>query len=261
MSKAFLDGCQKMGWQFELTTERHLIPRADVLMAYGWIHQQELEAYRLAGLHYIHADLGYWDRKRGRGDFDSNHKIVVDGRHATSYFRRIKRPHDRLAGAPQIQPWKNGGRHIVLAGLSAKGAVGSGLRPMSWENETIEKLRKLTDRPIFYRPKPSWKEARPIRGTTFSPGTDSIEVALQGAHALVTLHSNAALDALAAGVPICAVEGLSSTMSGSLETIETPWRPDDRQQFFADVGYQHWRRAAVADGTVFARLRDEGLLS
>lgn len=259
VAQALAEGAGRVGWKIEITEESHLRPRADILMSYGWVNRPMFEAYRLAGGHYIYVDLGYWTRKRARSDYSGHHKVVLDARHATAYFRR-NRPHDRLDGAPPIKPWAKNGRHIVIAGLSAKGAVGSGMRPLAWEHETIARLRQLTDRPIVYRPKPSWRDARPIEKTIFSPSEQPIEEVLQGAHALVTLHSNAALDALAAGVSIYAQEGLSSVMSTPLEEIEKPRRPDDREQFFADVSYCHFTRQEIATGMVFDQFRADGLL-
>lgn len=249
-----------MGWKVLDTEEAHLVPKADLFMAYGWVNRPMFEAYRRAGLDFVYIDLGYWARKRARSDYGGLHKVVVNGRHATSYFRDRPRPHDRLEQAPTIQPWRQGNR-IILAGLSAKGAVGSGMRPLAWEHEMIAAIRKVSRRPITYRPKPSWRDARPIEGTTFSPGEQPIEEVLRGAHALVTLHSNAALDALAAGVPVHAVEGLSSVMSTPIEEIETPHRPSDREQFFADVSYCHWTRQEISNGIVFDIFRSEGLLA
>lgn len=260
IADALADGAKRVGWGVVDTEEEHLQPKADMLLAYGWRNQPMFEAYRRAGLHFIYCDLGYWSRKRARSDYGGYHKVVLDGRHATSYFRR-NRPGDRLEGAPLIGPWQQGGRHIVLAGLSAKGAVASGMRPLAWEYQTIAALRKLTDRPIIYRPKPSWRDARPIEKTIFSPGEQLIEEVLRGAHMLVTLHSNAALDALAAGVPVHAVEGLASVMSTPLENVENPLRPNDRQQFFADVSYCHWVRTEIASGMVFDQFRADGLLT
>ncbi len=260
LAVAFAQGAARMGWQFEHTTELHIVPRADLLLAYGWLNREMFEAYHRAGLHYVYADLGYWARKRDRNDYGGHHKLVVNGRHATGYFQRHPRPGDRLQLAPPLQPWRSGGQNVIIAGLSAKGAIGHGMRPMAWENEVIAKLRKLTDRPLVYRPKPSWKDARPIQGTIFSPGDKPIEAELAEAHALVTVSSNAALDALAAGVPVHALEGLASVMSTPLEQIEQPLRPEGRKQWLQDVSYCHWTRAEVASGTPLAMFRDEGLL-
>ncbi len=261
LADVFEIGAKRMGWEVERTIEAHIVPRADLLLAYGWVNAAMFDAYRRAGHNYIYADLGYWARKRDRNDYGGFHKLVVNGRHATEYFQRRPRPGDRLQMAPPLQPWRRAGTNIIVAGLSAKGAVGHGMRPLAWEHEIIAQLRQLTKRPIVYRPKPSWKDARPIHGTIFSPGDRTIESELADAHALVTLSSNAAIDALAYGVPVHAVEGLASVMSTPINLIDDPVRPEGRKQFFCDVSYCHWTRDEVKTGAVFSLFRDEGLLA
>lgn len=263
MADAIERGVQRMGWQLEATSVREVAAKsdADVFVSYGWVNKSLFDSYLNSGRAYLYIDLGYWHRKNGMGDYSGFHKVVVNARHATDYFQR-KRQADRLEDAPEIQPWRDCGDHIIVAGLSGKSAGSWDLRPMEWELRTVEAIRALCDRPIVYRPKPSWRDARPIAGTQFSGGNESIGAVLAGAYGLVTLQSNAAIDALAAGVPFCAEAGLASAVGcRSLEELITrPRRNIDRVQFLADVGYCHWTRAEMADGSMFAQFLADGLL-
>jgi hypothetical protein len=144
--------------------------------------------------------------------------------------------------------------------MSGKGAASCGLAPLEWERRTITALRRVTSRPILYRPKPSWADGRPIDGALFSPPTDSIETALAGAHALVTHYSNAGLDALWAGVPVVADDGLASVMSTPLEEIEEPRRPPDREQLRADISYTQFSRADIVSGAMLRQFLEDGLI-
>lgn len=257
------EGVKRVGWDYCSTYDVHLEPRGDMIVAYGWKNFHMFDTYRRAGLPFMFIDLGYWSRKKARSDYGGNHKVVLSAKHATNYFQR-NRPSDRIGeDAPKIQPWRKSGSHIVLAGLSAKSAAGSGLRNLEWETWAIERIRSVTDRPILYRPKPSWKEAAPIPGTKFSYGeSTSIEQALENAFALVTLHSNAALDALCAGVPVFSAEGLASAVSHKTieQMISDPRRDIDREQFLADVSYCHWRRAEISSGAMFDCFIQDGLI-
>ncbi len=263
LSEALAAGATKLGWHAEITDEQHIFPRGDLCVAYGWLpHHETMAVYQRAGLSYLHVDLGYWQRKRQQGDYGGNHKVVLNARHPTAYFRR-QRSVARIDGAPEIQPWRRDGRHIVVAGLSAKGAVSIGRNPLAWENDIIGRLRKITNRPIVYRPKPSWRDARPIAGTIWSPPEQTIHDALKDAWALVTMYSNAAIDALAAGIPVYAEDGVAKAMSiSSLTAIDGP--PElslkERKQFLADVGFCHWAKAEISDGTMFRQFVDDGLI-
>ena len=264
MADALEAGVMHMGWELVATAQPEMAKKcgADMLMAYGWVNRPLFDYYRSAGRSFLYLDLGYWTRKVSAGDYSGFHKAVVNARHATAYFKR-GRPLDRMEDAPIIQPGHFGGDHIVVAGLSGKSAESFGFRPMEWEQQTVEAIRKLCDRPIVYRPKPSWRDARPIAGTRFSSSNETIGKALAGAYGLVTLQSNAAIDALAAGIPHYAEQGLASVVGcRSLEElVKNPRQYHDREQFLADVGYCHWRRSEMEDGSMFRQFLIDGFLA
>jgi hypothetical protein len=264
LSEALAAGAVRIGWHAETTDEQHTVPRGDLCVAYGWLPNRDtLSAYRATGAQFLHVDLGYWERKRAQGDYGGNHKVVLNARHPVAYFRR-QRAATRVDGAPEVGSWRRDGRHILVAGLSAKGAISIGRNPLSWEHDIIRRLKQITKRPIVYRPKPSWRDARPIEGTIWSPPEQTIDEALRGAWALVTMYSNAAIDALAAGIPVFAEDGVAKAMSmPSLADIEKPpqFSIKERKQFLADVGFCHWTKAEIADGTMFRQFLHDGLIA
>lgn len=208
----------------------------------------------------VYVDLGYWGRHQG-GRWKGYHKVAVNSRHPTEYFRR--RPHsDARAARLQIRPkpWRDG-KHILLAGMGAKGANAEGLHPEQWERDAIAELRKHTGREIVYRPKPSWTDAKPIHGTIFSPRSQDISAVLTNCHAVVTHHSNAAVDALVDGVPAFCWHGVAAPMAAQdLSLIETPLRPLDRESWVADIAYTQWTVDEITRGLAWRHLRSEGLI-
>lgn len=258
-------GVLKMGWKLDRADNRdHVMASdADVLASYGWVNKPIFDHFTKTGRTFLYLDLGYWERKNGMGDYSGYHKVVVNARHANAYFQR-ERPGDRLEDAPPIEPWKSGGSHIVLAGMSRKAAAAADFLYLDWERKTIAALRKITDRPIMYRSKPSDKQARPINGSgmLFSSNAETINDALRNAYGLVTLHSNASIDAMAAGVPFFASEGLGASVScASLaDLINKPRRDMDREAFLRQVSYVQWRRSEIEDGSMFSHMITDGLL-
>lgn len=211
----------------------------------------------------IYVDLGYWGRREG-GRFSGYHKVVVNGRHPTAYFRKPQHGRARIAHFRDLlaQPWDTSGYHVLLAGMGDKGALAEGYQPNEWERQAVDILRANTDRPIIYRPKPSWKKASGIPGCqTVDSKQRPVELDLANAWALVTHHSNVAVDGLVAGVPAFCWAGVAAPFSSQkLEQIERPQYPDGRDAWMADVAYTQWTPEEMASGACWAHLRAEGLV-
>lgn len=209
----------------------------------------------------IYVDLGYWSRLAG-GKLAGFHKIVLNDRHPQGYYRRSS-PADRFAAHDvKIAPWKTDGKHIVLAGMGDKAARFEGFVPENWERGVIEQLQQVTNRRIVYRPKPSWKHAKPLPGTDYAHPSLPIENVLKGAWAVVTHHSNVAVDAILAGIPAFCWEGVAREMSlQDLSRIEQPFYPEGRAQWAADIAYCQWSVAEIEQGLPWGYLRREGLVA
>lgn len=260
---ALMKGIRAAGDRPILIPEPHYIrkPVAPVAVFYGLERnlRHVLNDYSEVGK-AVYVDLGYWGRRDG-GRWSGYHKLCVNARHPTTYFQA--RTHDdRRARALGIKakPWRSGD-HILIAGMGDKGARADGFEPEQWERETINELRRHTNRRIIYRPKPSWKRARPIPGVGFSPKVQEIESVLASCHAVVTHHSNVAVDGLVAGIPAFCWSGVASLLaSQDLSKIETPLYPDGREQFINDLAYTQWSIAEMAVGLPWRHLKDEGLI-
>lgn len=208
----------------------------------------------------LYIDLGYWGR-RCKTRWDGYHKIILNDRHPTEYFQNREHPSDRFERfGVEIKPWRKSGKHILVAGMSAKAAAQEGFQPHQWERATISELRKHTDRPILYRPKPNWMGARPITGSNFGRGL-TLEESLQNCHAVVTHHSNVAVDAILEGIPCICPHGVASVLSGkTLAEIEDPPTDGDRLQWASDIAYTQWSVEEMAKGKCYKYLVEEDLL-
>lgn len=236
---------------------------ADVAVFYGLEGRMPriFADYRKRG-RAVYVDLGYWGRREG-GRWTGYHKIAVNARHPTAYYRTPQHDSSRFArfGLP-LRAWTGRGSHILLAGMGDKGARAEGYEPEAWERWVLSELRRYTDRPIVYRPKPSWKAARPIEGTRFSSKAREVEQELAGAWAVVTHHSNVAIEAQLAGVPTFCWYGVAAEQSlQDLSMIESPRRPDDsRAAWCADIAWCQWSVEEMKAGAPWKFLREEGLL-
>lgn len=247
-----------------------IIPLADyigpqdysVCVFYGYVPmlQKVMADFRALGRPVVYIDLGYWSRKGPNG----YHKIAVNDRHPTDYFQRRRHDGSRAAALGiQVKSWRPyGDGHILLAGMGRKAAViAEGQELGAFEREAIAEIRKYSDRPIVYRPKPSCAYSGPIEGTIFSSKDQPLVQVLRGCHAVVTHHSNVAVDALVEGIPVFARKGVAAPMSApDLSHIEDPYYPDDRRQWVNDVAWTQFSVQEMGMGLPWRHLKDEGLV-
>lgn len=238
-------------------------PDTDVAVFYG-LMRNVLDDYRRAGRKAIYVDLGYWGRHLG-GRFAGFHKLALNARHPTAYFQKSKHHGSRFNQFNvRVRRWKERrGDSILLAGMSDKAAEAEGFRPEQWETEIVAKLRYYTDREIIYRPKPNWDGAKGVPGTRMVRGRDGdVETVLAQCHAVVTHHSNVAIDALLYGVPVFCWDGIATAPGkacSDLSLIENPPEALDREQWASDAAWTQWNVSEMRKGSAWKYLRDEVL--
>ncbi len=205
--------------------------------------------------HRMMLDKGY-SRHRGPNRTWEYWRVSLDAQHPTgTTLMSLAMPLDRLAALDlEIQPWRNDGDAIIIAGSSAKYHDFHGLHgPTEWAEKVIKRLGKRTKRPIIYRPKPSWRDAVPIAGSIFSGGSDQLGALLQHAHVLITHGSNACFDAAMAGIPsIVLGDAVALPISSTdLDEIERPKRSPHREQWAANLAYHQFTEIEFASGFAF----------
>ncbi len=243
-------------------------PEGDVAMFYGlrdglrevlWDHKSEAKTA-------IFFDLGYWGRS-DRGKFDGYYRMSINRYHAWDFWGFKDRPSDRFDrfNIQVIDSSNSPNAYILLAGMGPKSAWLYGFEPLEWENKAVEKIQAKTRVPIIYKPKPSWIDSPRVPYTTMLGREISIEEALSGASCLVTHHSNAAIDALIASIPVygledgVAVNGWADPISWINRMFCADLEP--RIKFMHRVAYLQWNTAEMAKGKVWDFLKQEGLVS
>lgn len=265
--QAFAAGIKKVGDKVRVVSSvGYRRPEADIAIFYGLANRlwRVMKDYSKPPRTAIYVDLGYWGRKDG-GRFAGYHKISVNDRHPTGYFQKHVHDGSRAAAfGVKAEPWRNPDKlaPIVIAGMGPKGARAEGFNPGQWERDIIFQLRQVTQRPIVYRPKPNWLEARPIVGAKFDPpDATPLEKQLLNCHALVSHHSNAGVEALVAGVPTFTTAGVALPLGiKRLADIDAPRQPEGREQWINDIAYCQWSVPEMAQGLPWRHLKDEGLV-
>lgn len=191
----------------------------------------------------------YWDRGYARRVFATSLPRGFDG----GYYRwqlngyqmsKIRDvPDDRWKSLnTEVMPWKKDGRHIVIAAPSRTYAKFH--RIESWIADTIDALARVTDRQLVIRDK-EHVVTRPLQRD------------LEGAHALVTHGSNAAVESVILGTPVFVHPSSAAALVGrtSLSDIESPVYPE-RQRWLNSLAYNQWDERELVDGTLWRMLGD-----
>lgn len=188
----------------------------------------------------------YWDRGYARRVFATWLPRGVGGGYyrwhvGATQLREIRRdlPADRWESLGiAALPWRSRGRHVVIAAPTLTYGKFHGLR--SWIEQTLDELALHTRRQIVIRCK---ETKRPLQED------------LEGAHALVSHGSIAAVEAVILGCPVFVDGSSAAALVGltSLARIETPVRPD-RTHWLRSLAYSQFNERELTDGTLWRLL-------
>jgi hypothetical protein len=183
-----------------------------------WIHRCWED-----GRDFYYMDTGYF----GNEPTQSNpngwkywHRIVKND---LQHGEIVKRPDDRFRGfKKKFQPWKKGGRKILIAAPDEKPMKFYGQDLDDWLDETVTEIKKHTDRPIEVRRRDKLRTDRLIKNTLKEALNNDV-------FALVTFNSNAAVEAIFEGIPVFTLSPTSAASPVGLKDlsqIENPYYPD-----------------------------------
>ena len=160
----------------------------------------------------------------------------------------------------EIKPWRKRGNHVLVCPpMRLSGAVW-GYDADAWLAQTLETLRKHTDRELRVRAKMSWNDNKSKNTASYEgrPKTALKTMAedLDGAWALVSYNSNAATEALLAGIPIFNSIGGGAYALGTpdLSKIEEPRLDGDRHRWAAMLACNQWTLEEMRNGTAWKML-------
>lgn len=218
-------------------------PDADVAVVVGvksfatGIPQTYLEAKKRV----VWLDKGHF----GRGAY---YRVSIDSFMPTRYLHNFNYPSDRfkMLGLYVKEMRGLSAGPIVFAGSSDKYARLRGLGGATeYARYVIDEIRDVTSRAIVYRPKPSWADALPIEGTTYSRPPRTFQEELFDAHCVIVHGSNAAIEALVEGVPAVVLgDGAALPLSAkSVRDIEGGllWPSVyERLRWFNKLAYCQW---------------------
>lgn len=211
------------------------------LMTWGMGHcgrRSALEVHLRAGGHVIGWDMGYWDRPR-------QYRLTIDADHP----RLRDMPADRFCSSKiTLRDDADVSGPIMLVGLGRKSREALGYQGLEWEQKTFHLIRAAYPSVrIIYRPKKP--EPFPLCATV----DGEIEQALRGCSLVVCRHSNVAVDACIAGIPVVCEDGAAIALYNS--NLSSPVHPDRsaRQQFLQNLAWWQWNPTEAPEAWNFIK--------
>jgi hypothetical protein len=168
-------------------------------------------------------DTGYFGNERTAANpngWKYWHRIVKNN---LQHGEIIPRKDDRFKHFnKKFQPWKKDGRKILIAAPDDKPCRFYGTTQERWVNETVEKIKQYTDRPIVVRERAKQRIDRVVHNTLQEALDDDV-------FALVTFNSVAAIESIFHGVPaftLAPANAASPVALQDLSKINEPYYPD-----------------------------------
>ena len=212
---------------------------------------------------FMYFDKGYYHR-----EFEDRKNIIlwrvtVDAQQPTAYIETAKHTPDRWNELGRVmEQWRKPHPlgHIIVANSSEKYHEFHDLpHPTRWVEDVVAELRRYTDRDIWYRPKPSWRYATPVRGTKYCP-REPLSQLFPGCHALVTYGSYICVDALLNGIPsIILGDGITRSISStSISEIENPRLASDEEriQILANMAWCQYQLKEWKNGFAWRNIKE-----
>lgn len=220
--------------------------KAPVLMSYGLGHplrRQWTRAHVRRGGRLVGWDLGYWNRDE---PLHFNMRMTLDDDHPHRWIRPMPPERFNAAGI-ELREDSDPNGPIVLCGLGRKQRDVKGFNGQQWEMQALHRLRKAyPGREVLYRPK---RTESPLPGCRNAAGT--IEEAIRGASLVVCSHSNVAVDACIAGVPVECEDGAALAL---YRNNPAPAR-EQRLEFMRSLAWWQYNPTEASDAWKFIKKR------
>jgi len=198
----------------------------------------------------------------------STWKVGLNGINRDAYFGPMGNDSSRanLLGLT-LKPWQTQGDHILICGQHDKSLQWHGMPKMSqWLIETIDEIRKYTDRKIVFRPHPRCQlpsienefnnvvRQRPVQ----LPRTyDDFDISFSNVYATVNYSSNPGVHSVIEGVPaFVSKSSLAFPVANNLDDLSTIENPKcfDRQQWLNDYAWTEYTLEEISQGLPLKRL-------
>jgi hypothetical protein len=204
---------------------------------------------------FYYMDTGYFGNERtsrNPNGWKYWHRIVKND---LQHSDIIPRPDDRFKQFnKKFMPWKKDGRKILVAAPDEKPCKFYGIDKEEWVNQTVETIKKYTDRPVEVR------ERAPKRIDRIA--NDTLQQALdKDVFTLVTFNSVAAIESIFHGIPaftLAPANAASPVSLQDLSQIENPYYADKDKLYAwgSHLAYGQFHTQELSSGAAINYLKE-----
>lgn len=277
--RRFADGVNRVGDNGIAHSERSLVD-ADVGVIQGWVHAKSPNTPHLMlrrsvssntrNKHTIIIDSNLFNYEVGRLHPKHYSRYSMDGVFPTTgnYFKDTVDP-NRWKQISQdlnlsLKDWKTDGAYILIACQRDGGWSMGNLGVVEWVKNTVNHLRKHTDRPIVVRGHPGDKNAQRYlsqQGVSWTLSkNEKITQDFKHAWATITYNSSPGVASAIEGIPVFVTDPNPSISQAyevantNLADIENP-KLFERQEWVEKLCMSHWKFEELSNGTAWSHMR------
>jgi hypothetical protein len=221
----------------ELRVREQYVGDCELLCLYGNGHPVRRPWWKKhleRGGHCIGFDLGYWKNQEGEGN--CRMRVTLDADHPQKWIRPEPPERWDSEGIP-LREDANPRGPVIIIGLGPKSNAALGMQTLQWESRAAKAAKAAwPNNEIVFKPKlerhPKLPGVRVVIG--------DIADVLKGASLLVCRHSNCAIDACIAGVPVVCDDGAAAALYGPDIAAPTQVTRAQRLEFLRSLAYWNW---------------------
>lgn len=238
----------KAVWVLDALTQSNSNIHASVFWGLAGQNLAEIKRHQAQKIPFYFTDMPYWNRWMGDNRDSCSWRVIPNALHC-NWVRDF--PDDRFKKLNvTIKDWRNNGNHILVCPSS--NTVNRFYDQDDWLNNTIEELKRYTDRKIKIRHKPRGNKTSGPRAAKIPFEEDA-----RDAWAVVTSVSIAGVEAACLGIPVfCSIDSPCAVLGNTdLSLIEDP-RLNDRYNWLNTLAYHQYTEAELKE----IRLTDDTFL-
>jgi len=253
----------------DIKKNEHILKNYDFVFLYGIILYPYRDMCKKHDVNWVFLDKGV-DRNRTKEDPDRTLRLSINSYFPTKHYDKFENNPSRVSTITDTLSIREteilgSDAPIMFAGSSGKYHLWHDLPPdpTKYAGKHIRKIKSFCDRPIIYKPKPSWKDRVPIRGTKIIKGGGLTKMVdkkdIDRPYCLMAHGSGILMEANFLGIPTIAlgespVKKISRTKVEHMNNLYVPTL-EEKYKIANSVSCFQWNSSEIESGEMWDYLK------